>query len=172
MSNASFRARSKKVCINCHPLVHMRQKGRGITMNLTTRQRRELRELIRRKPNCPQRLGTAECFILNFVSFEANSRRICHYYRCRKASKSESRGPILIDQLEKALAFYEVTFPRENLDKLLNSKLKKRGGKSARNLRNGIFHRWCKSDCAEATKRFEEFSALFQNFEDSLLSIL
>ena len=135
-----------------------------------TKQRRVLRKLQDRLPVCSDDNKKAECFMLKYVAFEAQARKVWHYYRCRKKTKSESRAGIPITELEKALVYFEIKFGPEVLKLLLDSTLEIRWKKSARNLRNGMFHQWLEKDCNEASQRYEEFSLAFDTFQKALQS--
>ena len=131
-------------------------------------QRRFLRKLQGRLPACSACNKKAVSFMFEYVSFEAQARKIWHYYRCRKKKKSESRAGIPILELEKAQDYFDIKLDPEILKLLLDSKREKRGKKSARNLRNGMFHQWLEKDCNEASQRYEEFSHAFETFQQAL----
>jgi len=131
----------------------------------STKQKKELRKLCESKPLCIEGMGKAECFVLCFIFFEAQSRKIWHYYRCRKVYKQESKAGIPIVELKKAMAHFGMQFDDDKLNILLDSRLVARGKKSARNLRNGMVHQWLAADCKEAGKRLDEFRSCFQEFD-------
>ncbi len=134
----------------------------------SSRQKRALRKLKTCKPACVPGLGNAECFLLNYISFEAKTRKIWQYYRCRKRSKPESNAGMPIDELKKAMTHFEIKFDYAKLEIILDSKLTRRNKKSARNLRNGMVHQWLEDDCKEAANRYNDFSMLFNEFNSAL----
>lgn len=136
------------------------------------KQKKVLRKLSESKPLCHPELGEAECFVLNFISFEAQARRIWHYYRCRKKVKTESKAGIPIAELKKAMDHFGIQFDEGKLNALLDSKLDKREEKSARNLRNGMVHQWLEDDCKEAAKRYDKFLECFNAFDSALGEVL
>ena len=125
------------------------------------KQHREIRKLLQRLPVC-ERKSNAEEFLLAYVGFESVSRKIWHYYRCRKHTKKVSTAGIPLPELEKAFAHFEIELDEGVLNYLLDSYLDKRNAKSARNLRNGIAHSWRKPDCDEAAKRYDDFKKYFE----------
>lgn len=139
-----------------------------IVVEFSPQQKRFLRKLQRRLPVFEDEGRSAESFLLSYVAFEAQARKVWHYYRCRKGDKAESKAGIPLDQLEKALKHFSVDLKIGVLKLLLDSKQEKRGAKSARNLRNGIAHQWLEGDCKEAAARYGEFAVAFVAFHDAL----
>jgi len=115
---------------------------------------------MRRLPAC-ERKNNAEEFLLAYVGFESVSRKIWHYYQCRKRHKKESKAGIPLPELKKAFVHFKIEVDEGVLDYLLDSKLDIRNEKSARNLRNKIAHSWSKPDCDEAAKRHDDFMKYF-----------
>lgn len=130
-------------------------------------QDRELRKLLKRLPVSENRKG-AEFFLLNYIGFEAVSRKIWQYYRCRKKSKSESHSGIPLPELKKAFKHFHILVTDSVLTQLLSSTLDKRNSKSARNLRNAIAHSWKQPDCDESIRRLAEFK---QHFTHVLMNV-
>lgn len=131
-------------------------------------QERELRKIITQKPRVPAGLQRSESFVLRYIAFESQARLVWHYYRCRSREKPKSNAGIPLTELVKAVNYFGLNFEKSKLETLLDSKLNKRKTKSARNLRNDIAHSWRKEDCDEVTDRFDEFAALFDEFEQAL----
>ena len=138
----------------------------------SSQQKKALRELQTRTPACASGLGNAECFLLNYITFEAQARKVWHFYQCRKNRKKESKAGIPIDELKKAMTHFEMQFDNAMLELLLDSKLKSRNEKSARNLRNGMVHQWLEDDCNEAANRYNDFLLLFNEFDAALKEVL
>jgi len=126
----------------------------------STAQQRELKKLLRRLPSGHNCTG-AEEFLLRYIGFEAVSRKIWHYYRCRRKSKAESHAGIPITELKKAFLHFEIVVKDIVIDTLLNSSFDKRNSKSARNLRNAMVHSWKQLDCDEAARRIDDFKQSF-----------
>lgn len=137
----------------------------------TNQQCREIRKLMRRLPVC-KRTNNAEEFLLSYVGFEAISRWIWHFYRCRKKHREKSKAPIPLLELKKAFVHFEIEIDESVLDYLLDSKLKIRNEKSARNLRNGIAHSWGQPDCDEAAKRYDDFRKYFDEVIEAVQGTL
>ena len=97
-------------------------------------------------------------FLNSFYYFEALVRTIGRYYRGRHgvASKSETHERLYRDVVARSFRYYGISLPDSTLDLLLSSGLKKRGAKSARNLRNGVAHTWSKDDRVEICARFTQ----------------
>lgn len=131
-------------------------------------QKRAVRQLLSMLPNRRDVSDKAVAFLLGYVAFEAQARKIWHYYRCRKRAISESRAGIPLDVLSNATEYFEMNVERAQLELLLASSMDKRGQKSARNLRNGMVHQWRKEDCQEAARRYEEFERAFCHVEAAL----
>jgi len=134
-------------------------------------QSRELRKLLRRLPEVASTKG-CERFLLRYIGFEAVARKVWHYYRCRKKSQSESKSGIPLPELIKSISHFQIEVSDDVIHQLLDSKLTKRGSKSARNLRNGIVHAWKKDDCDEAKKRLEEFCHNFDVVHNQVSTVI
>jgi len=139
---------------------------------LSNQQRKELRALQRRLPLCSWEYRGEERFILEYIAFEAQARKLWHYYRCRRKLVAESESPLPLQEIKKAMEHFDMQVRDGILELLLDSKLTKRGEKSARQLRNGMVHRWLKEDCREAAERCVKFSSLFDNFKESVEAVL
>lgn len=105
-------------------------------------------------------LGMPEKFLLQFVFFEAVVRLIGHYYRERtgQKKKSTSHESLNIDVVRRSFAHFGISVADERLGLLLDSNLTKRGGKSARELRNGLAHQWKAEDVTEVNARCDDLS--------------
>lgn len=123
---------------------------------LSVQQRRALKKFLGRPP-VEQKGNLAESFLLKYVFVEALCRQIGNYYReragGRKKAISQSHEAIQIDVVGRSFAYFGIQLQPGRLAEVLDSSLAKRGQKSARNLRNGIVHRWDEMDVAEASKR-------------------
>lgn len=139
----------------------------------STQQKRALRKLQTRLPSAVQGKGQAECFLLNYIGFEAQARKVWHFFRCRSGKElAESKQGIPMPELQKALAHFDIAFERTWLSVLLDSKKNKRNMMSARNLRNGLVHQWQEADCKEAIRRYGEFEAIFKSFRSAIGSAI
>lgn len=139
---------------------------------LSNQQRKELRALQKRLPLCAPEDCGAEKFILEYIAFEAQAKKLWHYYRCRRNFIVESESPLQLQEIKKAMVHFDININDEILNPLLDSKLTTRGKKSARELRNGMIHRWLKEDCKEATERYAEFYSYFEKFKASVKAVL
>lgn len=137
--------------------------------DFSVQQRRALNKLLRRQPAYPSG-SLAESFVLKYVFVEALCRLVGRYYRERAKSIKKTTGKthesIQLDVLGRSFAHFGVQLREERLALLFDSSFDKRGAKSARNLRNGIVHRWDENDVAEASKHSailaEHFDALIE----------
>lgn len=103
-----------------------------------------------------------ERFLLQYVFMEALVRLIGNYYRTRHKSQGKSSGgdePLNIVVVHRSLLYFELPVHDERLALLFESKGTKRWAKSARQLRNGLVHRWDAQDGVEVTKRYGELEA-------------
>ena len=110
----------------------------------------------------PKTSGTdvPERFLLQFVLFEATVRLVGRYYRERNGEQKKSNGHTSLDigVVKNSFEYFRIHISGERLNLLLNSKLIKRGEKSARNLRNGLAHQWKAEDVKEVTDRYVALS--------------
>lgn len=128
-----------------------------MAIDFSVQQRRAINALLRRPPNYTKS-NLAENFLLKYVFCEALCRQVCKYYRERPSVKNKkttkSHEVIQLDVVSRSFAYFGILIRNERLLQLLDSSLEKRGWKSARNLRNGIVHRWDKMDVAEVSQRY------------------
>lgn len=130
----------------------------------SAQQRQALKRLLGRPPAYPNN-DFAESFLLRYVFVEALCRQVGKYYRerarARKKTLTKSHEPIQLDVVGRSFTYFGIRLRSERLAQFLDSALEKRGAKSARNLRNGIVHRWDVNDVAEASERHRSlYSAL------------
>lgn len=96
--------------------------------------------------------------MLRYVFVEALCRQVGKYYReragARKKTVNKPHETIQLDVVARSFAHFGIQLRAERLEHLFDSSLEKRGAKSARNLRNGIVHRWDENDVAEASERY------------------
>jgi hypothetical protein len=119
-------------------------------------QTKEIRKLLARPPVMPKD-KEAESFLLHFVFLEALIRTVGRYYRDRQTKKKKaatSDEPLNIDVVRRSLAYFGILVSEERLTLLLDSAQIKRNSKSARQLRNGLIHRWDVSDAREVAARY------------------
>lgn len=139
---------------------------------LNKRQSRDLRKLLKRSPFITQGQHTAENFLLLYVGFEAVARKLWHYYRSRRKVAKISCAAVPLQQLRKAVEYFDLPLYAEITEILLDSSLTKRNHKSARNLRNGMVHQWSEPDCLEVVKRYQEFENAMHKFRAAVKSAL
>lgn len=122
----------------------------------SVQQRQALKRLLGRPPAYPNN-DFAESFLLRYVFAEALCRQVVKYYRERARAKrrtlTKSHEPIHLDVVDRSFTYFGIRLRPERLAQILDSALEKRGAKSARNLRNGIVHRWDANDVAEVSER-------------------
>lgn len=101
--------------------------------------------------------GKAERFLLQFIFLEALMRLLGRYYRERTNQKKKLAGfePLKIDVVKRTFAHFQISVSDQLLHNVLDSKLNRRGGKSARNLRNALVHNWAFADISEVNSRFD-----------------
>lgn len=124
--------------------------------DFSVQQLRVLRKLLKRSPAYSSGI-LVENFLLKYIFFEAICRQIGKYYReragVRRKAVTKSHESIHFDVVDRSFSYFGIQLRSERLAPLLDSSLEKRGAKSARNLRNGIVHRWDENDVAEASER-------------------
>lgn len=126
--------------------------------DFTTQQRTILRKLFENPP-VTTGLGNAEKFLLQYVFFEALVRLIGDGYREHMQNKkSNAYEPLKINVVRRSFTHFCIQESDECFDLLLNSKSTKRKHNSARNLRNGLVHRWKAEDVEEVRERYEVLS--------------
>ena len=134
-------------------------------------QRRALRKFLERSPSYTNE-NSAENFLLRYVFFEALCRHIGKYYKerveVRKRKAKKSYESMQIDVVARSFAYFGIQIRFERLTYLLDSSLEKRNQKSARNLRNGIVHRWDENDVAEASERYSNLCLALDAVVDAI----
>ena len=125
----------------------------------STQQVKALKKLFARPPET-RGLGNPEKFLLQFVFFEAVLRLVGHYYRERagQKKKSTSHESLNIEVARRSFAHFGILVADLRLDLLLDSGMTTRNMKSARNLRNGLVHRWKAEDVKEVIDRYIELN--------------
>lgn len=115
-------------------------------------------------------LGMPEKFLLRFVFFEAVVRLIGHYYRERAGQKrkSTSHESLSINVVRRSFVHFGISVADQRLDLLLDSSMATRNAKSARNLRNGLVHRWKAEDVKEVIDRYEDLSNALTGVIDAI----
>ena len=120
---------------------------------------KQIRQLLARAPaHAGER--SVEGFLLQFVLFEALMKTVLRYFRDSKGRsvKKSTAGPesMQLTSVNKSLHHFSVLVHPEVMVRLLDSKLIKRGGKSARGLRNGLVHLWDANDAIEVFARIDD----------------
>ena len=127
-------------------------------------QRQALKRLLGRPPAYPNN-NFAESFLLRYVFVEALCRQVGKYYRerarARKKTLTKPHESIHLDVVGRSFTYFGIRLRSERLAQFLDSSLERRGAKSARNLRNGIVHRWDENDVAEASERYSSLCLAF-----------
>lgn len=120
---------------------------------LSAQQRRALQ---RQTKDAPPADAKVTEFLEAFCFFEALVRTIGKYYRARNGAlpKSEVHEPLNLDVVDRSFKHFGIALSAQELNLLLSSGSRKRGSKSARNLRNGVVHTWAKEDRTEICDRF------------------
>lgn len=115
-------------------------------------------------------LGLPEKFLLQFVLFEASARLVESYYRDRitQKKKSNAHTPLYISVVRRSFVHFGISVADERLCLLLDSNLTKRGGKSARELRNGLAHQWKAEDVTEVNARCDDLSNALTSVVDAI----
>ncbi|HBC3969270.1 TPA: hypothetical protein KD873_004310 [Vibrio parahaemolyticus] len=123
-------------------------------------QKKNLKQLLDTLPRYELASGS-EAFLLGYIAFESVSRMVWNYYRSVKANKkiNETHAPLPLPTIKSAFKAYNIKVSDVVLDTILNSEKKKRGEKSARNLRNGLVHQWKYEDRKEVLDREHELIA-------------
>lgn len=137
------------------------------------RQKKHLRKLQEHLPQVKSGNTKTENFLLHYIAFEAQARKLWYYYRSRnQARKKESYAGIPLKELKKAVKHFELDIQPDLLDILLDSKRNKRNEKSARELRNPIIHSWKREDCKEVEKRYTDFIPAFEQFHQAIQEVV
>lgn len=131
-------------------------------------QAKQIRQLLARAPvHAGER--SVEGFLLQYVLFEAPMKTVLRYFRDSngRSVKKSTAGPesMQLNSIKKSLHHFSVAVHPEVLARLLDSKLIKRGGKSARGLRNGLVHLWDANDAKEVLARID-------NLKRDLLAVI
>lgn len=126
--------------------------------DFSRQQVKQIRHLLARAPaHAAER--SVEGFLLQYVLFEALMKTVLRYFRDSKGRsvKKSTAGPesMQLTSVNKALHHFSVFVQPEVMVRLLDSKLTKRGGKSARVLRNGLVHLWDANDAKEVLARID-----------------
>jgi hypothetical protein len=140
-------------------------------IEFSRQQRQALKKLLGRPPVYPAN-SPAESFLLRYVFLEALCRLVGKYYRERAGGRSKpgTRAPeaIQLNVVSRSFSHFGIRVPTERLTSLLDSSLDRRANKSARNLRNGIVHRWDENDVTEAVERHSRFVGIMDAVIDAI----
>jgi hypothetical protein len=132
-------------------------------------QTRELKKLLTKLPLKHASNDDVKRFLFNFISIEALSRKVWHYYRCRNGkSPKASFARIKTDVIKRAFIHFGMATCVSALESSFSSKLKKRGSRSAVVLRNGIVHSWSEEDRKEVYKRSDVLSGYSKQVIDAV----
>ncbi|KAF0117550.1 MAG: hypothetical protein FD163_2398 [Hyphomonadaceae bacterium] len=107
-------------------------------------------------------------FIIEYIHFENTAKQLLQIFKNSKYKPCS----IKIDEINKMNGQFNVINRNELILELLgsNSPYTLRHTKSARQLRNPIFHEWNKQDRDEAIKRVCDFSTKFKEFNNYVLN--
>ena len=126
--------------------------------DFTRQQVKQLRLLLARQPAHAGE-NTPEGFLLRYVFFEAVTKTAGQYYRDslgrKKTNTAASKEVLQQPLVQKWLDHFALKVHPEQIKLILDSNLKHRGRKSARELRNGLVHHWSASDAGEVMSRFK-----------------
>jgi len=126
--------------------------------DFTRQQVKQLRLLLARQPVHAGE-NTPEGFLLRYVFFEATTKTAGKYYRDslgrKKTSTSVAKEVLQLPLVQKWLDHFSLNVHPEQIKLILDSNLKHRGSKSARELRNGLVHQWGADDAREVMSRFK-----------------
>lgn len=126
--------------------------------DFTRQQVKQLRLLLPRQPAHAGE-NTPEGFLLRYVFFEALIKTVGKYYRDglgrKKTNTAASKEVLQLPLVQKWLDHFALKVHPEQTQLLLDSNLKHRGSKSARELRNGLVHQWSANDAREVMSRFK-----------------
>jgi hypothetical protein len=138
--------------------------------DFSRQQAKELKKLMARPPVLSRsKDANAETFVLRYLFMEATLRAVGNYYRHRNRKPAASAELSLnIDVVKRSLSHFDIAVHPERLVLLLDSKLVKRNAKSARQLRNGLVHRW---DAGDATEVKERRNQLFEAIQGLLEAV-
>ena len=131
-------------------------------IDFSHQQRRALHALLARQPNLAGH-PSVETFLFGYMFVEALLQTIGRYYRERNVGRSPASGgqnKLHIDVVQRSLKFFGIPIQPKRATQLLDSKMIRRGTRSARNLRNGVVHEWSKGDFEEVVKRFKALNSL------------
>ncbi len=120
-------------------------------------QAKQLRLLMARQPvHAGEK--SPEGFLLRYVFFEAVTKTVGKYYResigRQNSVASATREVLQLPLVQKWMKHFALKVHPEQLKLILDSSLKYRGKKSARELRNGLVHQWSAKDAEEVMSRF------------------
>jgi len=123
---------------------------------------KQIRSLLNRRP---QHAGerSPEGFLLRYVFFEALIKTVGRYQRESvgriKTTLKASKEALQIQLVQKWLDHFSIRVHPEKLKLILDSNLRRRGEKSARELRNGLVHQWDAADANEVMTRFDDLES-------------
>ena len=129
---------------------------------MTDFSRQQVKQIRQFLARAPAHVGerSVEGFLLQYVLFEALMKTVLRYFRDSngRSVKKSTAGPesMQLNSVNKSLHHFSVLVHPEVMARLLDSKLIKRGGKSARALRNGLVHLWGANDAIEVLARIDE----------------
>lgn len=126
--------------------------------DFSRQQVKQLRLLLARQPAHAGE-NTPEGFLLRYVFFEAATKTVGKYYResigREKKVIAATKEVLQLPLVQKWLEHFAIKVHLEQLKLILDSSLKRRDNKSARELRNGLVHQWSEKDAEEVISRFK-----------------
>lgn len=109
-------------------------------------------------------------FIEKFVFCEIAIKTVIRdYYKIQRSEKETENIKMGLPTIKAALKHAQYDVRNENLEKIFKAK-KRRGERSARDLRNGIVHDLTEPDLQELIKRKNELFRLLDDFTTLLIS--
>ncbi|MDZ4190152.1 MAG: hypothetical protein U1D25_18880 [Hydrogenophaga sp.] len=128
--------------------------------DFSPQQAKQLSKLLGRPPICSP-TGTAESLLLRYVFLESLVRRVGQYFRERNTAQKKSNtedSSLNVEVVKRSLRYFDILVDERRVDRLLGSPKARRGQRTARELRNGLVHRWDINDANEAVARFDELT--------------
>ena len=138
---------------------------------MSTPQRKTLLKLLKEQPPADAKIHN---FLVQYFHLEGLLQTIGRYYRSRNGLGLivSDHEALNIAVVSRSLKCYGAIVPELILESLLDSRLTRRGHRSARNLRNAIVHRWQREDRLEVMERSRALDDLFKSVIAAIDSVL
>jgi hypothetical protein len=104
-------------------------------------------------------------FISLYIDCEATAKKYVQYYKSDKGLKNtDAFESLKYPEVEKAAKYFGLDIDSKLVAQIFKSGDTKRGERTPRQLRNGIFHSKAVKDIEEVEQRFEELSKLMETW--------